>query len=120
MPTLWQITRPFTDLFLAKFGGIAMLNRLNNTPADIAVWERATSLRNGFNVTRNYYSPAVVSPGVSQGDPATYLNASKAWLVEDMNPVTPRTLPFFGRDVISRTDHAAVLEELYNLSTYCL
>ncbi len=46
-----QICRPFSDLFTAQSGGLAVVDRVRNTPSAIAEWEQAATAHHGFNVT---------------------------------------------------------------------
>ena len=70
------MTRPFLGLFVAAFGGIGLVDRVNNTASALANWTAETSDRVGFNVS--IYS--------DNG------NRPYEYLVKDVSPQTPETL----------------------------
>ena len=82
-----QLTRACQDLFVAKFGGIALTVRVNNTASGLAAWQALAHDR--YNTTLP----------ITQGGYNASVGKSNVWIVTDVSPRTALTNPYLGGSV---------------------
>ena len=94
-----------TDLFPVSFGGIAIANRIDNTPASIATWLNSTRQRFNGSYPVAYNAAGFPTVGLPQ-----------VWVVTDVCPKGPLSLLFLGRVVNPSNAPNLALRTLQNLT----
>ena len=97
-----QIARSGSDLFQARFGGMIMMQRINNTNDAIHEWQVAASNRTGL--------PVVVTAGPAANQAS--VNQSLIWVGADVSPRTSANIPFIGRDFSAKQQNRDGLASL--------
>jgi hypothetical protein len=96
----WQFGRPFYNSTVSVYGSIALVQRVENYDrAFISQWEANETARMGFPVH-------VLSS----------LTAPRLWLVADVTPRNPISLPFVGVDLGISADNLSGMDQLLALS----
>lgn len=96
-----QIARMYDSLFSPVFGGVGLVARVRNTPADRAAWEAFATARNGYPVT------------ITQIPGGADVNDEYIYVILDVSPHTPTILSYVGLAVTFEPDlrHAIYMLE---------